>query len=272
MDHRTGIDADGIATVTLARPERLNALSFEGFSALADTFEALAEDRAVRAIVLTGAGRAFCAGADLGSLAAHFGSGASGGIDTERMRGHFDISVNRLLRAMARSPKPIVCAVNGIASGGGVGLALAGDVVLAGHSAAFHLPFAARLGIIPDAGASWLVTRAIGRGRALAAMLSAEKISASTALEWGLVWGVEADADLMPAALRLARQLAALPAAITRRLRETVDCAMTQSLDAHLEHEREQNAYLVDTADFVEGVRAFMDKREPDFSAHRAGD
>lgn len=265
MEHRTEIDIEGIARVTLSRPERLNALSLGGFHALAETVEALAGDPAVRAIVLTGEGRAFCAGADLDSLAENFGTGANGGIDPDRMRGHFDNSVNRLLRALNASHKPIVCAVNGIASGGGVGLALAGDVVLAGRSAVFHLPFAPKLGIIPDAGASWLVARAIGRGRALAAMLTAQRIDAAQALDWGLIWGLEEDDALMSAATALARQLGALPSAVTRRLRDTVDCAMTHSLDAHLDVEREQNSELCDTDDFVEGVRAFREKRPPRF-------
>lgn len=265
MEHRSEIDAEGLALVTLTRSERLNALSLEGFQALAIAVEALGSNPAVRVIVLTGEGRAFCAGADLNSLAENLGTGANGGIDPERMRGHFDNSVNRLLRAIDRSQKPIVCAVNGIASGGGVGLALAGDVVLAGRSAVFHLPFAPKLGIIPDAGASWLVARAIGRGRALPAMLTAQPIDAVRALDWGLIWSLEEDEALLPAALALARQLGALPTAVTRRLRQTVDCAMRNSLDAHLDVEREHNSELCDAADFVEGVNAFRKKRSPRF-------
>ena len=261
MEHETSIQGDGLAIVELSRPQCLNALSLDGFSALADEFEALGADRAVAAVLLTGHGRAFCAGADLQSLAAHFSTGAHGGIDPEIMRSHFDSRVNRLLRAMTALPQPLVCAVNGIASGGGVGLALAGDLVLAARSAAFHLPFGPRLGIIPDAGASWLVTRAMGPAGALAAMLTAELIPAQRALDLGLVWRVEDDEALMSVAASLARQMAALPAGMKRRLRETVERAHVDTFDRHLDHERDVNSELVDHPDFMEGVAAFREKR-----------
>lgn len=265
MEHRIDSPAPGVALVTLTRPDRLNALTLEGFQALARGFADLSADPGIRAVVLTGAGRGFCAGADLDSLAANFGTDPGGGIAPDRMRAHFDSSVNALLRAMHGMEKPLVCAVNGIASGGGAGLALAGDVVLAASGAAFHLPFAPRLGIVPDAGASWVVARALGRGRALPMMLTGARIEAAQALDWGMIWGIEPDDRLLPAACDLAARLATQPAAVLPWLRQAVDLATAQPLDAQLDFEREANAHLCTTPDFVEGVTAFRAKRPPRF-------
>lgn len=265
MEHVIENADDGVVVIRLNRPDRLNALTVGGFGALARAFAELGADPAVPAVVLTGTGRGFCAGADLDSLASHFGSDPGGGILPARMSAIFDSSVNALLRAIVDCPKPVVCAVNGIASGGGVGLALAGDVVLAAESAAFHLPFAPKLGIVPDAGASWMVARAVGRNRALPLMLTGEKLPASRALEWGLVWRLEPDATLLPAALELARALAQSPAEVLPWLRRAVERAPAQSLDAQLDFEREANCHLATTPDFVEGVTAFREKRPASF-------
>ena len=272
MEHRTELTDAGVALVTLNRPERLNALTVEGFGALAAEFKDLHGNPAVKAIVLTATGRGFCAGADLDSLASHFGTDPDGGIAPERMRVVFDTSVNALLRAMKDCAKPIVCAVNGIASGGGAGLALAGDVVLAARSAAFHLPFAPRLGIVPDAGASWLVSRALGRNRALPMMLTGETISADTALDWGMVWRLEPDDELLASALDLAATLARSPTEVLPWLRRAVEAATTQSFHEHLDFERDANSHLCATPDFVEGVTAFREKRPPVFGAFRPAD
>lgn len=265
MEHLVETTDAGIAIVRLNRPDRLNALSVEGFRALALAFGELGANPEIRAIVLTGAGRGFCAGADLVSLASHFGSDPEGGIAPEIMHEVFDASVNALLRAINDCAKPVVCAVNGIASGGGVGLALAGDVVLACETAAFHMPFAPNLGIVPDAGASWMVARALGRNRALPLMLTGEKIPASDAHHWGLVWRLVPDEDLLAQALSMAEALARAPAEVLPWLRRAVELASQQSFDAHLDFERDANSYLCSTPDFIEGVTAFREKRAPRF-------
>lgn len=264
MDHT--LDRQGaVAIVTLARPERLNALGIDGFRGLADGFEELAGDETVRAVVVTGAGRAFCAGASLDTLLPDIGTSSDGGIDPDRMRGHFDGAVNRMMRALWEMPKPVVTAVNGLASGGGVGLALAGDVVLAVREADFHLPFVPQLAIIPDCGASWVMVRLAGRGRALAAMLTGERIPAETAADWGLVWQVHDAGELMERALALAGRLADGPVDMTRDLRHAVDAALSKDLDAQLDRERDVNVRLCAGANFAEGVAAFLQKRPPDF-------
>lgn len=269
MEHRVEVDGRGVAVITLDRPERLNALSPQGFAELADTLAPLAADPAVRGIVLTGSGRAFCAGADLGALEAMLGTDPGGGIAPEHTRDLFDSSVNPALRAFSRMEKPIVCAVNGIASGGGVGLALAGDVTLASPAAAFHLPFVPQLGILPDGGASWFVTRALGRQRALAVMLTGARISAEQSLDWGLVWRIEPAETLLDAACELASRLGAQPTAVLPCLRQAVDHAGSQTLDAQLDFERDANIMLCTALDFIEGVSAFLGKSKPDF---RKGD
>lgn len=268
MEHFVQTRDGGVAVVTLNQPDRLNALTPGGFSDLRDTLSRLADEPDTRALVITGAGRAFCAGADLGGLRKMIGTDAGGGIDPDLMRDLFDTAVNPALRALTGMEKPVVCAVNGMASGGGVGLALVGDVVLASPSAEFHLPFAPRLGIVPDAGASWLVTRALGRPRALAAMLTGARIGATQALNWGMVWAIEPEGNLMAAACDLAARLAAQPSAVLPWLRQAVDSAAGQSFAAQLDLERDANAALCATPDFVEGVNAFLEKRTPRFGRH----
>lgn len=269
MDHT--LDRHGaVAIVTLARPERLNALGIDGFGGLADGFEELAGDDSVRAIIVTGAGRAFCAGVSLDTLLPDLGTSPDGGVDPDRMRGHFDGAVNRMMRALWEMPKPVVTAVNGLASGGGVGLALAGDVVLAAREAYFHLPFVPQLAILPDCGASWVMSRLAGRGRALAAMLTGERIPAETAANWGLVWQVHDAGELMERALALAGRLIEGPDDMTRDLRHAVDAALSQDLGAQLDRERDVNVRLCAGADFAEGVAAFLEKRRPAFGMRRA--
>lgn len=267
MDHRIEIDAEGVAIITLARPAQMNALSLEGFVALAGCFEELARDTSVRAVVLTGEGRAFCAGAALDGLASLLGTDAGGGVAADQMQALFDDRVNRLVRAMADLPKPLVCAVNGIAAGGGAGLALAGDVTLAAPEAAFALTFAPKLGILPDAGASWLVARALGRGRALPMMLTGAKVSAAQALDWGMIWQILPEAELLAGARALALTLGQQPAGVLGPLRRAVDLAPSQNLAAHLDFERDSNVALARSADFVEGVSAFLEKRPARFGA-----
>jgi 2-(1,2-epoxy-1,2-dihydrophenyl)acetyl-CoA isomerase len=263
---------DPVAVVTLTRPERLNALSVPGFRGLAQTFADLAKDEGVRCLVISGRGRGFCAGAALDSFAKDLGGAPGGGIAADVMEDAFDGAVNAMMRALWTMPKPIVTAVNGVASGGGVGLALAGDVVLAARGARFDLPFVPRLGILPDCGASWLVTRRAGPGRALAAMLTGAPIPAERARDWGLVWQVTDEAALLPEALDLARDLARGPVAMARPLRQAVAAATTQDLDAQLDLERDVNVARCGSANFAEGVAAFLVKRAPVFDGEAERD
>ena len=170
----------------------------------------VAADRSIRALVLTGAGRAFCSGADLaGGLSSDDGSGQSPG---NRAAEAMHAVTNRMVIDLRALPMPVVCAINGVAAGGGLGLALVGDVVLAARSAYFYLPFMAKLGIVPDVGSTWFYQRLLGTGRATALTLLGDRLGAEKAAAWGLIWDCVDDDQLMPQALAIARRLTALPA------------------------------------------------------------
>lgn len=252
--------SDSVLTITLNRPEALNSLN----RALMDQFRAAlavaAADASVRALIITGAGRGFCAGADLVEQPAtppvSRGQGVSDG-----MTSHF----NPLARDLAAFPKPTVAAVNGVAAGGGVGLALACDIVIAARSATFIQVFAPQLGLVPDMGCSWHLPRLVGAARARGLALLGDKLTAENAVQWGLIWqAVEGDA-LMPQAIELATRLAAGPTRGLVRTREVLAAAFDNDLAAQLDLERRTQFELGNTEDFAEGVRAFVQKRAPNF-------
>ena len=265
MEFSSDITPNGVAIITFDHQERLNALGPAGLRDLALHLQALSKDDAVRAVVMTGRGNAFCSGASLDQLLSKMGSDGSDGLPDELMRELFDGAVNPIQRAIAAMPKPVVTAVNGIAAGGGVGLALAGDVVLASERASFRLTFVPKLSIVPDLGASWFLSRLAGRGRALAAMMTGDAISAGEALNWGLVWRIEPDAALLDAAIAMAERLADGPRHMYPLLRDAVDGASRTSLSDQLDLERDLNVRLCGTAQFAEGVRAFLERRPPRF-------
>lgn len=256
---------DGVAVITFDLPERLNPLGPVGLRELAEHLEALANHPEVVAVVLTGRGKAFCSGASLDQLLEKMGAHGAPGLAEPDMTELFDRAVNPIQRAIAGMPKPVITAVNGVAAGGGVGLALAGDVVLATENASFRLTFVPNLAIIPDLGASWFFTRLAGRGRALAAMMTGDAVSAREALDWGLVWRIEPEETLLAAAVDMAARLARGPRHMYPLLRNAVDHASRASLSEQLDLERDLNVALCGSAQFAEGVRAFLEKRRPRF-------
>ncbi|OYU84930.1 MAG: enoyl-CoA hydratase, partial [Burkholderiales bacterium PBB5] len=236
-----------IAILTLDNPARLNPISSTLQRSLLQAVADVAADRGIRALVLTGAGRAFCSGADLaGGLSSDDGSGQSPG--------------NR-----AALPMPVVCAINGVAAGGGLGLALVGDVVLAARSAYFYLPFMAKLGIVPDVGSTWFYQRLLGSGRATALTLLGDRLSAEKAAAWGLIWDCVDDDQLMPQALAIARRLTTLPAHAALETRRAYEAAAGNTLTEQLAYEAERQRELIDRPEFREGVAAFLEKRPPAF-------
>jgi 2-(1,2-epoxy-1,2-dihydrophenyl)acetyl-CoA isomerase len=256
---KLGVFADGaVACLRLNDPDRLNALAPDMAEALDVALVQAAEDDRVRAVLLTGTGRAFCSGADLGAARA---PGADGPPD---LGARLDETYNPLMRRLRAYPKPIVTAVNGAAAGIGASLALMGDLIVAAESAYFVQAFV-NIGLAPDGGASWLLPRAVGKARAMELTLLGERLPARQALDWGLVNRCVPDAELEGEALALARRLseAAASAGLIRRLMWR---GADQGFAAQLDDERDTQRAAGATADFHEGVSAFLDKRPPRFS------
>ena len=252
----------GVLTIRMNRPDVLNSLNSDIVFAMIDALTEAANDDAVRAIVLTGNGRGFCAGADLAGGNWPSEEGMSPGDVTANS---MEIGFNPLVRAVVDSPKPVITAINGIAAGGGVGLALSGDLVLAAESAKFRLVFAPQLGIIPDVGASWLVPNLVGRARANGLALLGDNLDAATALEWGMVWEVHPDDQLVAKAQEYAERMAQSSITGIKATVRAHDKAMLQSLHDQLDFEKEEQRHHTNQPVFFEGVKAFIEKRKPNF-------
>lgn len=245
---------DGVLTLVLNRPDRLNALTEDMHLALRAGIQRAHDDADVRAVLLTGAGRAFCAGQDLCDRDPRKGGPAPDLGQT------LETYYNPTLRLIRSLDKPVVCAVNGVAAGAGANIALACDIVLAAQSARFIQAFA-KIGLVPDAGGSWSLTRILGEARAKALALTAEPLPAQQAADWGLIWKAVADDALMDQARALALSLAAGPTlglGLTKRL---IQAAATNSLDEQLDLERDAQRKAGRSADYAEGVTAFLEKR-----------
>ncbi|RSZ41215.1 MULTISPECIES: enoyl-CoA hydratase-related protein [unclassified Variovorax] len=246
-------------------PRRLNPLTVELQQALRARLAQLREEAeagTVRALVLTGVGKSFCVGADLSSMGP---SGDSGGSVGQRTADAMESLSNRLVEDLRGMPFPVVNAINGPAAGAGVGLALAADIVIAARSAYFYLPFMPRLGVVPDLGTTWFLERLVGRARAVGMSLLGERLPAEQAAQWGLVWACVDDAELRAQAVSVAHRLARLPAHAAREIRAVYESAASQSLVAQMSHEAARQRELLDRPEFAEGVKAFMEKREPVF-------
>lgn len=245
-----------VRTLTLNRPQALNSLDGTLHAALMRALDDAAADASVRCLVITGAGRAFCAGQDLADPAVAPGAAAIDTLIEQRYR--------PLAMALHRFPAPVVAAVNGVAAGAGANLALNCDLVVAARSASFIQAFS-KIGLVPDCGGSWLLPRLVGRGRALGLAMLGDKLSAEAAREMGLVWQVVDDAALPEAAQALAGRLAALPTRALVRTREVFDAAERLTLDEALALEGRVQGELGRAADYREGVTAFFERRPARF-------
>ena len=245
-----------IALMTLNNPEKMNALGGAMLADLTADFAAAEADSGVRAVLITGAGRGFCAGAQLGT--ATFAAGAEVG---DWMRA----SINPLIERVRASRLPVVVAVNGPAAGAGVGLALMGDIVIAARSARFVLSFV-KLGAALDGGATAFLQRAIGAPRARALALLGEPLTAEAAAEWGLIWKVVDDDALMGEAFGLAERLAEGPPVAMRLIKAQLEAASTAALAEALDAEASAQSTAFATEDLREGAAAFVEKRKPRFS------
>jgi len=248
---------DGWAEVTLNRPDRLNAFDAEMHRQLAAALAEIAEDPACRAVLVTGAGRGFCAGQDLGDP-------ATGG-EAPDLGATVDAFYNPLIRRIRSLEKPVVCAVNGVAAGAGANIALACDIVLAGRSAKFIQAFA-KIGLVPDSGGTHFLPRLVGEARARGLALLCEPLSAEKAESWGLIWKAIDDASLMDEARKLAAHLATQPTRGLALIKQALDASATNDLDTQLDLERDLQTAAGRTPDYAEGVAAFMEKRPPRFT------
>jgi 2-(1,2-epoxy-1,2-dihydrophenyl)acetyl-CoA isomerase len=247
----------GIARLTLNRPERLNSFNTEMH---AEVRGALAEVHAgeARVLVITGAGRGFCAGQDLSDRAVSPGGQAADlGESIEK-------NYKPLVLALRALPLPVIAAVNGVAAGAGANIALACDLVVAARSASFVQAFA-RLGLVPDSGGTWFLPRSVGTARALGLALLGEKLSAEQAAAWGLIWQCVEDGELGAVVERLALGFAEAPTRALGRTKQAIYESWGRTLAEQLDVERDYQAELGRTADYVEGVAAFSEKRTPRF-------
>ncbi len=250
---RTGT-RDGVLTVTLHRPESLNALNGAMRRELLAAFKAAARDDDVRAVLLTGAGRGFCSGADL-----------RGGASEREFRRVITTEYNPLIRAIRGLPKPVIAAVNGVAAGAGVSLALACDLVYAADDARLVLAFS-RIGLVPDSGLTRTLVRALGRHRAAALILAGDAVPAAEAASAGLVTRVVPAAELAATAHELAARLAAGPTRAMGYAKRLIEGAEQDDLAAALEAEAALQELAGRTADHAEGIAAFAEKRDPRFT------
>lgn len=249
---------DGWARITLNRPERLNSFTVAMHEDVARAMAAVRDDRSIRVLVLTGAGRGFCAGQDLSDRAvAPGGKPPDLGESIERYYGP-------LVRSIRALPIPVICAVNGVAAGAGANLALACDIVVARRSASFIEPFC-RLGLIPDTGGTYFLPRLLGEARAKGLAMLGDKLDAEQAANWGLIWKCVDDGRFDEEIDALARQLANAPTLGLARTKQALQLSGQHSLDQQLDLERDLMRELGGSTDYREGVAAFMEKRPPKF-------
>jgi 2-(1,2-epoxy-1,2-dihydrophenyl)acetyl-CoA isomerase len=250
--------AAGCATITLNRPDKLNSFNEAMHEALREAVSRCESDASIRAVLLTGAGRGFCAGQDLADR--KLGDDAA----LPDLGDALGRNYNPLVKRLRALPKPVVCAVNGVAAGAGANIALACDIVLAASSASFIEAFV-KIGLVPDAGGTYSLPRLAGQARAMGMAMLGDKISAEQAADWGLIWKVYDDAELMPEAMKLCAHLAAQPTRALALMKQALNASLGHTLDQQLEMERNLQRTAGATEDFREGVQAFLDKRPAKF-------
>ena len=244
--------------ITLNRPDKLNCLNKSMHLALRAALQQ-AHDQAARAVLITGAGRGFCAGQDLGDR-------RPGTSDwppdlQQTLNDYF----NPIIKLITSLPAPVICAVNGVAAGAGMSIALACDMALAADSASFIQSFS-KIGLVPDAGSSWILPRRVGMARAMGLALTATPLSAADAEAWGLIWKRYEDDALLQAARAMAEQLASGPTAAFASTKMLMQRAATADIETQLDHEARAQKLCATSTDYTEGVQAFLDKRAPRFT------
>ncbi len=252
---------EGFRVVTLNRPDRLNAFNEAMHVALRAALDDAQSDESCRALMITGSGRGFCAGQDLSDRLAKPGETVVLGATQEAY-------YNPLVRTLRDLPFPVVAAVNGVAAGAGCNLALACDIVIAGQSAKFVQSFA-RIGLVPDTGGTWILPRLVGDARARGLALLAQDLPAEKATDWGLIWRCVEDDVLMFEAGRICEHFAMAPTQGLALIKQALNASAGNTLDAQLDLERDLQRAASLTPDYAEGVRAFMEKRKPNFTGRK---
>ena len=250
---------DGIARVTLTRPDRLNSFTAAMHGELRDALTRVRADASARVLLLTGAGRGFCAGQDLSDRAV-----APGAAPVD-LGASIETFYRPLVLELQSMPMPVVCAVNGVAAGAGANIALACDLVIAAKSASFIQAFC-KIGLIPDSGGTYFLPRLVGTARAMGLALLGDRLSAQQAAEWGLIWKCVDDAELVPAVDALLAQLSQAPTRGLVATRRALHASAQATLEQQLDLERDLQRELGQSADYREGVAAFLAKRPPQFT------
>ncbi len=250
---------DGVAELTLNRPDKLNSFNTQMHQEIRECMKTVERDNTIRCLLITGAGRGFCAGQDLGDR------DVSPGTEMPDLGESIDRNYNPLLRRLKALEKPVICAVNGVAAGAGANIALACDIVLAARSASFIQSFS-KIGLVPDSGGTWSLPRLVGHARAMALSMLGDKVSAEQAETWGMIWKCLDDDALQAEAKLLAAHLATQPTRGLGYIKRAIHASGTNSFEQQLDLERDLQRLAGRTEDYRAGVNAFMNKRKPEFS------
>lgn len=251
-----------VALVTLNRPQALNSFTRQMHEDLWTAFDAIEADKSIRAMVITGAGRGFCAGADLSEFDFQPGPDL---VERANPGPIIDKAFNPTVRRLQALRVPTVAAVNGVAAGAGASLAMTCDLAVAAPGASFIQAFS-KIGLVPDAGGTWFLVKRLGLARALGCAMLGDKLSAKDAKEQGMIWDVAAEGeDCVEAAMKLAQRLAVMPTRALVETRKLLRAAASSELDQQLDAERDTQSALGATHDYIEGVTAFLQKRPPQF-------
>lgn len=249
----------GVAIITLNRPQQLNSFNPLMHKELKQALKRAQSDDSVRAVLLTGAGRGFCAGQDLNDR------NVNQATEMPDLGESIEQYYNPLIKQIVSMPKPVIAAVNGVAAGAGANIALACDIVYAAKSSSFIQAFC-KIGLLPDSGGTWQLPRLVGSARARALMLLGDKVSASQAQEWGMIWQCVEDEELIPVAMSVASHLATQPTKGLSLIKQALSHSAQNNLEEQLELERDLQRLAGRTVDYREGIAAFFDKRVAQFT------
>ncbi|EHU1441502.1 2-(1,2-epoxy-1,2-dihydrophenyl)acetyl-CoA isomerase [Acinetobacter baumannii] len=260
MDYQNIIaeEKNGVGYLTFNRPKALNSFNVDMHREVAEVLNQWTKNPEVRCVVISGEGRGFCAGQDLGDRV------VDPNADAPDLGYSIETYYNPLIKTIVNMPKPVICAVNGVAAGAGANIALACDLVIAAKSANFVQAFC-RLGLVPDSAGTWFLPRAVGHARAMGLALLGDKLPAETAKEWGMIWDVVEDAELKTKATELAERLAKQPTFGLSLIKKAIHQSSNNTFDEQMLLERDLQRIAGRSEDYREGVQAFMNKREPNF-------